>query len=36
VCATGGCCYGDQWAEIRRSFAQQRLDLESVGLPKNM
>ena len=38
VHATGGCCYGDQWAEIRRGFTWQRLidDLEPVGLATNM
>ena len=33
-----GCCYGDQRADLRRGFSQQRLvdDLEPVGLATNM
>ena len=30
--AMGGCCYGDQWAEIRRSFTLQRL-IDDLGGP---
>jgi hypothetical protein len=32
--ATGGCCYGDQWAEIRQSLTSQKLI--DVGLARNM
>ena len=36
--ATGGCCYGDQRAEIRWAFTYQGLvdDLEQVGLAMSM
>ena len=38
VRATGGCCYGDQRAEIRGDFTYQGLvdDLEPVGLATSM
>ena len=25
ACAMGGCCYGDQWAEIRQGFTSKDL-----------